>query len=294
MNKTILVSLSIIAAVAAIAVGGTVAYFSDTETSAGNTFTAGGIDLKIDYDCYFNKVADGSPNCPNNPGWDLKSLTDEKFFDFNDIKPGDFGEGTISLHVYNNEAWGALTIDNIVDSDNGFTEPEDEVVLPNDDNNDGTTDGDLDDGLELFVWVDQGCVPGFQCPEDKPRCAADSCEGDNVWEGNCYEPALFIGSGDPVDPPYPGNWIDVKNDIDPAGETWAISDAIKYIHAHGGAGYPGITEDGRLVGNITYYMGVAWRASKELGNIAQTDSWGADLTFEVTQARNQDDPYTSE
>ena len=38
-------------------------------------------------------------------------------------------------------------------------------------------------------------------------------------------------------------------------------------------------------------MGVAWRASTALGNIAQTDGWGADLTFEVTQARNQVDPY---
>ncbi len=280
INKTILVSLSIIAAVAAIAVGGTVAYFSDTETSAGNTFTAGGIDLKIDYDCYFNKVADGTPNCG---GWDLKSLTTERFFDFDDIKPGDFGEGTISLHVYNNDAWGALTINNITDTDNDITEPEDEVDGFIDDK-DGTCDGDLDDGLELLVWVDHGCIAGFQCPEDEPRCAADSCEGDNVWQGDCWEPVIFTGSGT-------DNWVNVKNDIDPAGETWAISDAIKAICAHFGPGYPGITEDGRLVGSVTYYMGVAWRASTALGNIAQTDGWGADLTFEVTQARNQVDPY---
>lgn len=47
MNKKILISLSVIAAVAAIAIGGTVAYFSDTETSTGNTIAAGTIDLKI-------------------------------------------------------------------------------------------------------------------------------------------------------------------------------------------------------------------------------------------------------
>lgn len=45
--KKILVSLSIIGIVAAIAIGGTVAYFYDTETSTGNTFTAGTLDLKI-------------------------------------------------------------------------------------------------------------------------------------------------------------------------------------------------------------------------------------------------------
>ncbi|MFA4998513.1 MAG: TasA family protein [Candidatus Paceibacterota bacterium] len=45
--KKILISLSIIGAVAAIAVGGTIAYFSDTETSTGNTFTAGTLVFNI-------------------------------------------------------------------------------------------------------------------------------------------------------------------------------------------------------------------------------------------------------
>ena len=48
MNKKILISLSVIGVVAAIAVGGTIAYFSDTETSTGNTFTAGVIDISVD------------------------------------------------------------------------------------------------------------------------------------------------------------------------------------------------------------------------------------------------------
>lgn len=48
MNKKILVSLAVIGVAAAIAVGGTIAYFSDTETSTGNTFTAGTIDIDID------------------------------------------------------------------------------------------------------------------------------------------------------------------------------------------------------------------------------------------------------
>lgn len=45
--KKILVSLSIIGVVATIAIGGTIAYFSDTETSTGNTLTAGVLDMKI-------------------------------------------------------------------------------------------------------------------------------------------------------------------------------------------------------------------------------------------------------
>lgn len=46
--KRIFVSLSVIAAVGAIVVGATTAYFSDTETSSGNTFTAGTLDLAVD------------------------------------------------------------------------------------------------------------------------------------------------------------------------------------------------------------------------------------------------------
>ena len=46
--KKIILSLSVIAVAAAVVVGATTAFFSDTETSTGNTFTAGSIDLKID------------------------------------------------------------------------------------------------------------------------------------------------------------------------------------------------------------------------------------------------------
>jgi len=47
--KKILISLSIIGAVAAVATGVTIGLFSDTETSAGNIFTAGTMDLKVDH-----------------------------------------------------------------------------------------------------------------------------------------------------------------------------------------------------------------------------------------------------
>src|SRR3989344_4407174 len=67
MNKKILISLSVIGVVAAIAVGGTVAYFSDTETSTGNTFTAGAIDLTVDSTQHYNNAV-----CVNNV-WELEA-----------------------------------------------------------------------------------------------------------------------------------------------------------------------------------------------------------------------------
>ena len=46
--KRILISLMSIALVGALVGGGIYAYFSDTETSTGNTFTAGTLDLEVD------------------------------------------------------------------------------------------------------------------------------------------------------------------------------------------------------------------------------------------------------
>lgn len=49
MNKKLIVSLSVIGVVAAVAIGATIAYYNDTETSAGNIFVAGTLDLKVDH-----------------------------------------------------------------------------------------------------------------------------------------------------------------------------------------------------------------------------------------------------
>jgi len=104
MTKKIIISLSIIGLIAAIVIGGTIAYFSDTETSTGNTFTAGSIDLTVDNTCYYNgmKCSSGTwdqtgESCACT--WTLDDLDGKIFFDFDDIKPGDWGEDTISLHV---------------------------------------------------------------------------------------------------------------------------------------------------------------------------------------------------
>jgi len=49
MNKKLLISLSIIGVVAVVAIGATIAYFNDVETSTGNIFVAGTMDLKVDH-----------------------------------------------------------------------------------------------------------------------------------------------------------------------------------------------------------------------------------------------------
>ncbi|MHA1355439.1 MAG: TasA family protein [Candidatus Heimdallarchaeota archaeon] len=83
MNKKILISLTVIGVVAAIAIGGTIAYFNDTETSAGNIFVAGSIDLKVDHKyasyndnpCIEECVEDTSTNLILNGSFEVPEVT---------------------------------------------------------------------------------------------------------------------------------------------------------------------------------------------------------------------------
>ena len=280
--KKLLISLTIIAAVAAVLVGATTAFFSDTETSTGNTFTAGSIDLKIDNECHWS----GGTTCPwhevempdgtfMKSDWQLTDLEDgvHKFAYFTDLKPGDWGEDTISIHVYDNDAWGRVYLSNIVDAENDCTEPE----LEDEPNCASDTNGELDNYLEAMVWLDQGMHPGFQCPADEPRCAEDPEEGDNIHQMG--EPVVFT------------NFVDLSYDL--AGVI--MQGYIQHPDA------PGLTEDGHMVGSITYYIGLSWCFGEyehgpdvcnglSVDNSSQTDSLGADITFEAEQYRNNPVP----
>lgn len=162
--KKIVLSLSIVAAAAAIVIGGTTAYFSDTETSTGNTFTAGILDLIIDIDgVEYNPL--------NGP-----------IFSYPDIKPGDNGEETVSLHVQNN-ACGFVEFNLTEDKDNSCTEPE----IGAEPNCNPTDPGELNDNLEFTLWLDQGIIPGFQGKDE------DKEEGDNIWQEQ-YEPIATKGT----------------------------------------------------------------------------------------------------
>jgi predicted ribosomally synthesized peptide with SipW-like signal peptide len=146
MNKKILISLSVIAAVAAIAIGGTIAYFSDTETSTGNTFTAGSLDLIVDID-----------------GVDHNPLTGP-IFTLADMKPGDTGEKTISLKVDNNPACGLVNINLTSDLDNTCTEPEigDEPACATSPTGIEVGSGELNDQVQFIIFSDPDCDNKFE------------------------------------------------------------------------------------------------------------------------------------
>ena len=102
--KKILLSIGSILFAGAILAGATSAFVMDTETSTGNTFASGVIDLTVDNESYFTDE-NGKLVFSPSTSWDLSGLSGKLFFNFLDIKPGDIGEDTISLHVNNNNTW---------------------------------------------------------------------------------------------------------------------------------------------------------------------------------------------
>ncbi len=112
----------------------------------GITFATGGLEFKIDSHAFYN----GNPV----PGltWDFKNLvpTADHFFNFNDIKPGDYGRTIISAHIKKSPAWACLDFKNLTNNENGLNEPEALV------DSNGTSTGELAQGMEFFAWFDDG------------------------------------------------------------------------------------------------------------------------------------------
>ena len=270
----IILSLSLITLViGTLSYGATTAFFSDTETSAANIFTAGAIDLKVDNESYYNGVLNASTT------WEVTDLTVQKFFDFGDLKPDDYGEDTISLHVDTNDAYMCANVKLTSNNDNSQTEPE-AIVDAN-----GTTTGELANLVNFLWWADdgdnvletnenvisQGPIGALGVGGSTTIALADS--NTNIWNAT----GSSTGSG-----PVPGNtthfigkaWcfgtIGVKKISQDASST-AMSPAGNN-NDNSVAGEP---EDGGItcVGNA-------------LGNESQTDSLTADVTFTVVQSRN--------
>jgi len=261
--KRTLISLAVSGAVLATAIFATNAFFSDVETSTGNFFTAGNLDLKIDSTAHYAGMICTTNNvwaeevlgsstrkdlldtaCTGT--WSLKDLAQEKFFSFADVKPGDQGENTISIHPQNNDAWACIDIKNLQNLDNTHLAPE---IAAGDTAENNV--GELADNIYFFAWKDTN--------------------GDNIWNGN--EPKLFTNTMGPAS--------DILN-----GKTYTLAD--------GGFGTP-------LPGGVATNIGLRWCAGKmtvnevdklvvcdgsSMDNKSQSDSVTADIAFRVEQSRN--------
>ncbi len=167
--------------------------------------------------------------------WEAKDLAEgDTFWNFTDVKPGDYGTTTISMHVTSNDAYACMTTDG-VDNENSLLGPEIEAgdLGPADGPN-----GELSQYLHMFVWEDNG---------------------DGIFQN--VEPIL-------------------------AGPNATITAAL--------------TQPMTIAATSTEYLGIAWCAGTQTvdgdgtihcdgsgdHNIAQSDSYVADMSFYAVQQRN--------
>ncbi len=258
--KRIYASLGTLIFIGALTIGATGAFFSDTETSSGNTFAAGAIDLKVDNTSYYNGVFSTTTS------WALTDLTIQKFFDFLDLKPGDRGEDTISLHVNDNDAYLCANVKLTSNDDNGLTEPE-ALVDPSD----GAGNGELASSVNFLWWADdgdnvfennetiisQGPIGALGLNGSTTVTLADS--GSNIW----------TGTGGPV----PGGITQY------IGKAWCFGTIGTAPLVQDGLGSTSPRTPANSTGGITC-------DGSALDNSTQTDSLTADITFNAVQARN--------
>lgn len=143
--RKILVSLSIIAAVAVIVVGATAAYFNDTETSSGNTFTAGTLNLQVGND---------DPTT-----WSYSA---------GDIKPGDEDKEFVTIkNTGSTDGYLHITFANLINDEMGCTEPEGQpegTDITCD--NPGEEQGELAENLDILIYLDENEDEDFDLGTD--------------------------------------------------------------------------------------------------------------------------------
>ncbi len=148
MNKKLILSIAAVAIVAIVAIGGTIAYFSDKEISLGNQFTAGSIDLKVGD----SKIVVNGPSSATSE-WDPRDLTTEdKFFNLSDLKPGDNGHDTIRIKVGSNPAWVCGEISGVKSTEETLTNPESKLTPT-----DTMEKGEIDEQLYIKFFKDADC-----------------------------------------------------------------------------------------------------------------------------------------
>lgn len=140
----------------------------------GITFATQGIDLKIDSKAWYNGALVPSAT------WALKNLVpgSDKFFNLDDVKPGDTGCNVISMHVQKKDAWMCLDFKNLQEDENGVNEPESGA-----DETNGA--GDLADGLEFFGWEDDGDGK-FEPPREQPLFGTTTQAASTVLNEKTY------------------------------------------------------------------------------------------------------------
>lgn len=259
--KRILLSIGSILFAGAILAGGTGAFLADSGSSTGNTFATGVIDLKIDNESYATDEW-GKLYFSPSTSWNLSNLAGKLFFNFTDIKPGDIGEDTISIHVNNNNAWSCMNINLAGTPENGQNEPELAV-----DPTTGLSDGELQNHLYFTFWADDGDNV-FEQGEKvfKQGLTRDIFNGEN-WALADSQTNVWNGTG-----PLLGATTKY------IGKAWCFGTIGQTPLAQDGLGKTGA--------NGPLFRGTGFSCSgADVGNIVQSDGIKVDVSFSVVQSR---------
>ncbi len=260
MLKRIALSISLMAFAGVLIYGATGAFFSDSETSTGNTFTAGDIDLKIDNESYVTNNAGVLVASPAN-SWAISDLTNQLFFSFGDVKPGDVGEDTISVHAGSNDAYACMAAAITGTPENTLVDPE---VDAGDAGPAAGNNGELQNYLNFAFWND---------------------DGDNVYETGESQITQWVGPASSI---FNGLWVPVTgttttaipgNSTKYVGKAWCFGTLTIGSTTQDGLGKTG--SNGPLVRGTGFTCNGAGS-----NNIAQTDGIVVDVSFQAVQARN--------
>lgn len=162
--KKIMLSLMTVAVVAGAAIWGTSAFFSDTETSTGNTFTAGAIDLTVSA---HNWSANQDVNVAQGfKDFDATDWNEAAMFNFVDLKPGDMGGGYFDLNIVSNPAYACFASEITDTADNTVNEPE---VDAGDDV--ASLEGELQNYLNIVYFEDKDADGMWTDGTDGPKSA---------------------------------------------------------------------------------------------------------------------------
>jgi len=173
-RRTVLAGLGTVGVAAAGAGLGTTALFNDREGFIGNSLAAGSLDLLLDYKATYDgpngvEVLGQVPTPEEEQAWEdqfggeidycsedgqalLINGTEMPVFELDDVKPGDSGEVTVSLHICDNPAWVTMSGSITENLENGQTEPE---LTDEGEDTDGV--GELADSIEVTMWYDPNC-----------------------------------------------------------------------------------------------------------------------------------------
>lgn len=201
------------------------------------------------------------------------------------MKPGDWGEDTISLHVNNNDSYLCADVTLTKNDDMSSTEPE--LASPDAQDTASTWDGELANHLRWYWWAD---------------------DGDNVYEtcpaqgsvGGCVSETLLSGSGSAL-PNADGTFTSTVALADSQTNVWGDlngtlpgngplpGDSVRYIAkawCFGESSFLPKVQDGLTTqGPNVIGRGVQCDGSAET-NITQTDGLTMDISFRAVQSRN--------